>query len=76
MVLNDHPQINESAVVGVPQPGRGENDEPLAFVVRRSDSLTEQDVMDYVAENLSDFKRLRGGVYFVSQLKKVDTPFF
>src|SRR5271156_4887164 len=71
MVLDTHPKINEVAIVGIPQPGREENDIPLAFVVRRSKDLTEQEVKDYVLENKAEFKQLRGGVLFVDSIPKV-----
>jgi 4-coumarate--CoA ligase len=70
-LLNTHPQINEAVVVGIPQPGRPENDIPFAYVVRRSKSLSEKEVMDFVAANVSDFKHLRGGVAFVDGFEKV-----
>lgn len=74
MVLDTHPKINEVAVVGIPQPGREENDIPLALVVRRSKDLTEQEVKDYVLANMAEFKQLRGGVLFVDSIPKVPSP--
>jgi 4-coumarate--CoA ligase len=71
MILNSHPDIQEAAVVGIPQPGRPENDMPLAFVVRRSETLTKIGVENYISSSVSDFKRLRGGVIFVDSIEKV-----
>ena len=50
--------VVESAVIGVPDERMGEVGK--AFVVRREGSeLTEQDVMDFAAEHLANFKRPR-----------------
>ena len=71
MILNSHSDIKEAAVVGIPQPDRPENDIPLAFIVRRSEMLTEMDVKDFISSRVSDFKCLRGGVIFVGSIEKV-----
>ena len=50
--------VVESAVIGVPDERMGEVGK--AFIVRRADSaITEQDVLDYAAEHLANFKRPR-----------------
>lgn len=72
MILNSHSNIEEAAVVGIPQPAHPENDLPLAFVIRRCETLTEVEVEDFVSSRVSDFKRLRGGVIFVDSIEKVD----
>lgn len=47
---------------------------PAAVVVKIKDSdLKEQDVLDIVAKNLSDYKKLRGGVFFVDQIPRTKT---
>ncbi|MDB6060445.1 MAG: long-chain-fatty-acid--CoA ligase [Verrucomicrobiaceae bacterium] len=53
-VLSRHPDILECAVIGVPDEHSGEV--VKAFVVRRSDSLTEQQVRDFCHENLTGYK--------------------
>lgn len=56
-------------VVGIPDEVYG--DLPAAAVVKLPDSeITEKDVKEAVAEKLSDFKHLRGGVYFVDGLPR------
>jgi 4-coumarate--CoA ligase len=51
-----------------------DGESPRAYVVRipRSDSskLTEEAVKNYVAEKLSKYKRLEGGVVFVDAIPK------
>ena len=54
-------------VVGIPDPEAGEV--PMAYVVSKNDDeLTEIEVMEYVAENAAPYKKLRGGVEFVSAI--------
>jgi acyl-CoA synthetase (AMP-forming)/AMP-acid ligase II len=70
MILNSHPKISEAAVVGITEPGRAENDLPYALVIRNTNTLSQKEVVDYVAERVSHFKRLRG-VAFVDKIEKV-----
>lgn len=55
-------------MVGKPDEVAGEL--PLAFVVRNSPNLTEQDVVLFVRERASPAKRLHGGVVFVDEIPK------
>lgn len=55
-------------MVGKPDENAGEL--PLAFVVRGDLSLTEADVVEYVARRASRAKHLHGGVIFVDQIPK------
>jgi acyl-coenzyme A synthetase/AMP-(fatty) acid ligase len=70
-LLNCHPDIAECAVFGLPDTEGSGNDLTTASVVRKIPSLTADDVKRYVVENASDFKQLRGGVYFVDKIPKV-----
>ncbi|XP_046605817.1 luciferin 4-monooxygenase-like [Neodiprion virginianus] len=72
-VLLSHPGVKEVAVVGLPHPVDDEH--PIAFVVRTVSSLTEEEVteqelIDLVATEMADSKRLRGGVKFLDNLPK------
>ncbi|EDV23580.1 uncharacterized protein TRIADDRAFT_27462 [Trichoplax adhaerens] len=69
-ILNDHQQIADSAVIGIPDETAGEV--PKAYVVLRNskDSLSAKDIIKYVAENVAWYKQLRGGVEFVQSIPK------
>jgi len=57
-VLNAHPKVEESAVIGMPDPMRGERVE--AFIVASDDSLTEEELRDFCKRSpLSPYKRPR-----------------
>lgn len=71
-VLLSHPQIVDAAVVGV-QPSEGGNSEyPRAYVVCRDSeearTLDAEAVKSFMAERLSKYKRLDGGVVFVNEI--------
>ena len=55
-VLKGHPEILDAAVVGSPDEAAGEL--PKAFVVTESD-LSEQEIIDYVAERVAPYKKIR-----------------
>lgn len=58
-ILLTHPDINDAAVIGIPDENAGEL--PFAFVVRKSKShLTEKDVIDFVAS-----KHFFTSIYFI-----------
>uniref|UniRef100_A0A9I3CJR2 AMP-dependent synthetase/ligase domain-containing protein n=1 Tax=Anopheles culicifacies TaxID=139723 RepID=A0A9I3CJR2_9DIPT len=54
-------------VTGIPVPG---NDLPVALAVRQPEGamVGERDIIDGLAEVVADFKKLRGGVFFVDSL--------
>lgn len=52
--LTEHPQVVEVAVVGIVDAHSGES--PKAFVVKKDDSLTEQDLRDFARERLTSYK--------------------
>ncbi|CAH1396449.1 unnamed protein product [Nezara viridula] len=69
-VLQRHPDVIESCVVGKTCLELG-GDLPAAFVVKRSGSnLTEEELYNYISENVIDEKKLRGGIFFVDSLPK------
>ncbi|XP_072937481.1 luciferin 4-monooxygenase-like [Epargyreus clarus] len=68
-VLLQHEGLRDAGVIGIPDDDAGEV--PLAFVVLQPGAnLNEDDVKRFVSEKLSNPKRLRGGVRFVSEIPK------
>lgn len=65
-VLLTHPGVADAAVVGVPHPEGGEA--PKAFVVA-SQPLTADELMDWVAERVAPYKKVRA-VEFVTEVPK------
>uniref|UniRef100_A0A1B0GIH5 AMP-binding enzyme C-terminal domain-containing protein n=1 Tax=Lutzomyia longipalpis TaxID=7200 RepID=A0A1B0GIH5_LUTLO len=56
--------ISQAAVVGIPDPVF--TDLPAAVVVQRNGtSVTEEELLKLVEKSVPDYKKLRGGVYFV-----------
>ena len=66
-VLRTHPDIIDAAVIGVKH---NNSEAPKAFVVRNSQSLTEDAVKTYIATLLVGYKHLDGGVCFVDSIPK------
>ena len=69
-VLYEHPAIQECAVIGVPDPMKGEDIK--AFIILKKESkgkVTEQDIIDFAKENLAAYKYPRE-VQFVRSLPK------
>ena len=60
--------VKDVAVIGVPDERAGEL--PRAYVVKAAESLTEEEVKNYVAANLSVYKHLAGGVEFRAEIPK------
>eukprot|EP00253_Pinus_taeda_P014316 PITA_14316 len=67
-LLLTHSQIVDVGVIPFPDPNSGEV--PIAYVVRSPGrSLTEKDVMDYVAKQVAPYKRLHK-INFVNSIPK------
>lgn len=66
-VLLGIPEIAEAAVVGAVSPKWGES--PVAFVVRRDESVCEDHVITHCAAKLAPFKRI-ARVIFIEQLPR------
>jgi len=56
-VLASHPKVLEAAVIGITNPKSGES--VKAFVVKKDQSLTEEELRRYCEENLTNYKRPR-----------------
>lgn len=67
-VINSHPKVEESAVIGVPDPEFGQ--QPFAFcVLKKGEKADPEEIIEYCRERLSPFKRPRG-IIFVESLPK------
>lgn len=67
-ILLSHPKIKDAAVIGIPNEAVGE--QALAYVVKSDETLTEKDVLEFVAGQTSVAKRLHGGVIFTQEIPK------
>ncbi|MHA1265310.1 MAG: class I adenylate-forming enzyme family protein [Candidatus Helarchaeota archaeon] len=70
-VLFKHPKIADATVVGAPHPTMGETVRAI-IVLREGEEMTEDEVKDWCAEHLADYKVPRI-VEFVGMLKKTAT---
>lgn len=68
-IIRTHPNVLDAGVIGIPHPSSGEV--PRAFVVRRPNSnVTEKELQEYVAEKVTGYKKLDGGVQFLEAIPK------
>ena len=67
-ILRSHPDIDDAAVVGVPDDRAGEV--PRAFVVPRKPDISEENIKKFVAAKVLDHKQLKGGVQFPTSIPK------
>ncbi|KZT41661.1 acetyl-CoA synthetase-like protein [Sistotremastrum suecicum HHB10207 ss-3] len=67
LLLN--PDVADAAVIGVPRINDGA-EEPKAYVVRAQPNVTAASIEAWIADRLSPYKRLTGGVEFVDEIPK------
>ncbi len=67
-LLHNHPKITDAAVIGIPNERLGEA--PKAFVVKKEENLTEQEIVEFVAGKAAPHKQLVGGVEFMEAIPK------
>lgn len=66
-VIIKHSKVSAVCVVGIPD--EIATDLPAAVIVLMNNSnVTQSEIFNLVAESMSDYKKLRGGVYFVEKL--------
>ena len=69
-LLISHPKILDAAVIGV-QSKEHETEIPRAYVVPKQDDVpSEEELKNFVKENLALHKQLRGGVVFIGEIPK------
>uniref|UniRef100_A0AC35FF73 Luciferase n=1 Tax=Panagrolaimus sp. PS1159 TaxID=55785 RepID=A0AC35FF73_9BILA len=69
-IMRTHPGIDDCAVIGRQDHVSGEV--PAAFVVRnpQHSMLSSAEVRQFVSGKIAQFKELRGGVYFISEIPR------
>ncbi|XP_037036735.1 probable 4-coumarate--CoA ligase 1 [Bradysia coprophila] len=68
-ILRDHPKVVDAAVIGIPHETHGEL--PHGYVVAKEGvQVSEKELQDYVAQKVSAFKHLDGGITFTKQIPK------
>ncbi|ODM98582.1 4-coumarate--CoA ligase 2 [Orchesella cincta] len=67
-MLRTHPDVADVAVIGIPDERAGEL--PRAYIVRKKETLSENEVKEFIAEKVSDHKKLAGGVEFLPAIPK------
>jgi 4-coumarate--CoA ligase len=67
-LLRSHPEVGDVAVIGVPNERLGEA--PRAYIVPKSNSLTEESIKTFVASKVAQHKHLAGGVEFIDEIPK------
>jgi long-chain acyl-CoA synthetase len=67
-LLHTHPAVMEAAVIGIPDPKRGES--PMAFVIPRpGKKVTEGELIQFCKDNLANYKVIKA-VKFVEEFPR------
>ncbi|XP_063912263.1 uncharacterized protein LOC135129111 [Zophobas morio] len=68
-LLLQHSGVKDAGVIGKPDERAGEV--PIAFIVKQpNQNVSEEELINYIAENMSAQKHLYGGVRFVEEIPK------
>lgn len=71
-LLLSNPKVKDCGVIGIPDEKAGEL--PFAYVVKQSGvQVTAEEIIQFVADNTSKPKRLRGGVQFIEEIPRNPT---
>jgi acyl-CoA synthetase (AMP-forming)/AMP-acid ligase II len=71
-LLLTYPKVKEAGVIGIPDFQTGEK--AMAFIVKQPGvDVTDQEIIEFVAKNLSKPKQLHGGVRFIDELPKTNS---
>lgn len=71
-LLLSNPKVKDCGVIGIPDEAAGEL--PFAFVVKQPGAeITENEIIQFVADNASKVKQLRGGVKFIDEIPRNPT---
>jgi long-chain acyl-CoA synthetase len=67
-LLHTHPAVLEAAVIGIPDPKRGES--PMAFIIPRPGAkVTEPELIQFCRDNLAAYKAIKA-VKFVEEFPR------
>lgn len=68
-LLLSNRKVKDCGVIGIPDEKAGEL--PFAYVVKQPGvKLSDKEIMQFVADNTSNAKRLRGGVKFIDEIPR------
>ncbi len=68
-LLLSNTKVKDCCVIGIPDEKAGEL--PFAYVVKQPNvQLTEEEIIQFVANNTSKVKRLRGGAKFIDEIPR------
>jgi len=70
-VIDEHPDVEVSQVVGAPHPRHGQV--PVAFVKRAAPTVTEADLRAFLTDDVADYK-VPEEIVFVEEFPRTDGP--